>query len=263
MEFKHYNNLLVTAQDGIAIITINRPKSLNALNSETLSELGDIASVIEKSREIKVVILTGSGQKAFVAGADISEMVNASAQEGRAMALLAAETFNRFENMPQITIAAVNGYALGGGCEISMACDIRIAAENAKFGQPEVNLGILPGFGGTQRLPRLVGKGRAKELIFTTDQIDAQEAYRIGLANKVVPQEALLDVCMEMAKKIISKASFAVTLAKQAINTGMDTDLDSGLKLEANLFGLAFSTHDKIEGMTAFLEKRKADLTDF
>lgn len=263
MEVKNYNNLLVELENGIAVITINRPKSLNALNSETLAELGDIAAEIEKSKEVKVVILTGAGQKAFVAGADISEMVNATPQEGRAMALLAADTFKKFENMPQVTIAAVNGYALGGGCEISMCCDIRIAAENAKFAQPEVNLGILPGFGGTQRLPRLIGKGRAKELIFTTDQIDAQEAYRIGLANKVVPQEDLLNYCKEMAAKIMSKASFGVTLAKQAINTGMDTDLDSGLKLEANLFGLAFSTHDKAEGMQAFLEKRKADLTDF
>ena len=200
MELKTYNNLLVEIEYGIAVVTINRPKSLNALNSETLAELGDVASTIEKSKEVKVVILTGSGQKAFVAGADISEMVNASAQEGRAMALLAAETFNTLENMPQVTIAAVNGYALGGGCEISMACDIRVAAENAKFGQPEVNLGILPGFGGTQRLPRLVGKGRAKELIFTTDQIDAEEAYRIGLANKVVPQAEHLDYCKAMAK---------------------------------------------------------------
>ena len=257
MEVKNYNNLLVEIEDGIAVITINRPKSLNALNSETLAELGDIAAAIEKAKDVKVVILTGSGQKSFVAGADISEMVNATPMEGRAMALLAAETFKKFENMPQVTIAAVNGYALGGGCEISMCCDIRIAA------QPEVNLGILPGFGGTQRLPRLIGKGRAKELIFTTDQIDAQEAYRIGLANKVVPQEELLDYCKAMAKKIMSKASFGVTLAKQAINTGMDTDLESGLKLEANLFGLAFSTHDKAEGMQAFLEKRKAELTDF
>lgn len=263
MEIKNYNNLLVTIEDGIAVVTINRPKSLNALNSETLAELGDIASEIEKSKEVMALILTGSGQKAFVAGADISEMVDATPQEGRAMALLAAETFKKLENMPQVTIAAVNGYALGGGCEISMACDIRVAAENAKFAQPEVNLGILPGFGGTQRLARLIGKGRAKELIFTTDQIDAQEAYRIGLANKVVPQDQLIDYCKEMAKKIMSKASFAVTLAKQAINIGLDTDLESGLKLEANLFGLAFSTHDKQEGMAAFLEKRKADLTDF
>ena len=257
------NNLLMEVENEIAVVTINRPKSLNALNSETLAELNTCLAEIEGRTDIKVVILTGSGSKSFVAGADISEMVNATPAEGRAMGLLAREAFGRLENMPQVTIAAVNGFALGGGCEISMACDIRVAAENAKFAQPECGLGILPGFGGTQRLARLVGKGRAKEMIFTCDMIDAQDAYRIGLANKVVPQEELLDYCKAMAKKIMSKASFGVTLAKQAINTGMDTDLESGLKLEANLFGLAFSTHDKAEGMQAFLEKRKAELTDF
>lgn len=179
------------------------------------------------------------------------------------MGMLAKEAFMLLETMPQVTIAAVNGYALGGGCEISMACDIRIASDNAKFGQPEVGLGILPGFGGTQRLARLVGKGRAKEIIFTCDQIDAQEAYRIGLANKVVPQDELLDTCKSMAEKIMSKGSYAISLAKEAINTGLETDLASGLTLEADLFGLSFSTADKKEGMTAFLEKRKANLTDF
>lgn len=256
-------NLLMEVENEIAVVTINRPKSLNALNSETLAELDTCFAEIEARKDIKVVILTGSGAKSFVAGADISEMVNATAAEGRAMGLLAYKAFGRLENMPQVTIAAVNGFALGGGCEISMSCDIRVASENAKFGQPETGLGILPGFGGTQRLPRLVGKGRAKELIFTCDMIDAQEAYRIGLANKVVPQEELLDYCKKMAAKIISKGSFAVSLAKSAINTGLDTDLSSGLKLEANLFGLSFATEDKKEGMTAFLEKRKATLTDF
>ena len=252
------NNLLMEVENEVAVVTINRPKSLNALNSETLAELDQCFGEIAERKDIRVVILTGSGTKAFVAGADISEMVNATPAEGRKMGLLAKEAFLKLETMPQVTIAAVNGYALGGGCEISMACDIRVASDNAKFG-----LGILPGFGGTQRLPRLVGKGRAKELIFTCDQIDAQEAYRIGLANKVVPQEELLDTCKAMAKKIMSKGSYAVSLAKQAINTGMDTDLASGLTLEANLFGLSFSTDDKKEGMTAFLEKRKANLTDF
>ena len=237
------NNLLMEVENEIAVVTINRPKSLNALNSETLAELDACFSEISERKDIKVVILTGSGAKAFVAGADISEMVN--------------------ETMPQVTIAAVNGFALGGGCEISMACDIRIASDNAKFGQPETGLGILPGFGGTQRLARLVGKGRAKELIFTCDMIDANEAYRIGLANKVVPQAELLDTCKAMAEKIMSKGSYAISLAKEAINTGTETDLSSGLTLEADLFGLAFSTDDKKEGMTAFLEKRKANLTDF
>ena len=232
------NNLLLEIQNGIALLTINRPKSLNALNSETLSELDTCLSEIEKREDIKVVILTGSGEKSFVAGADISEMVNATPVEGSAMGQLARKAFAHLEEMPQVSIAAVNGYALGGGCEISMACDIRIASENAKFAQPECGLGILPGFGGTQRL-------------------DAQEAYRIGLVNKVVPQAELLDYCRAMAGRIMKNAPVGVALAKEAINTGSDTDLNSGLKLEANLFGLSFSTQDKKEGMTAFLEKRK------
>ena len=186
-------------------------------------------------------------------------MVNATPEEGRKMAILADDAFSRLEKMSAVTIAAVNGYALGGGCELAMACDIRIAAENAIFGQPECGLGILPGFGGTQRLARLVGKGHAKELIFTCDRIDAQEAYRIGLANKVVPKDELMSVCMAMADKILSKGSYAVSLAKECIETGMDTDLASGLKMEAVNFGLSFATHDKAEGMHAFLEKRKAN----
>ena len=179
------------------------------------------------------------------------------------MSLLGKTTFRRIETMPQVVIAAVNGFALGGGCELSMACDIRVAAENAVFAQPECGLGIIPGFGGTQRLARLVGKGRAKELIFTCDKIDAQEAWRIGLVNKVVPQADLMDTCMAMANKILSKGSYAVALSKACIETGSDTDLDSGLDLEATSIALSFSTHDKAEGMAAFLEKRPADLTDF
>ncbi|OUQ70165.1 enoyl-CoA hydratase [Eubacterium sp. An11] len=256
-------NIIVEVENEIAVVTISREKSLNALNSETLAELKECFENIAARKDVRVLILTGAGKKAFVAGADISEMVNATPAEGRKMGMLAKEAFMLLETMPQVTIAAVNGYALGGGCEISMACDIRIASDNAKFGQPEVGLGILPGFGGTQRLARLVGKGRAKEIIFTCDQIDAQEAYRIGLANKVVPQDELLDTCKSMAEKIMSKGSYAISLAKEAINTGLETDLASGLTLEADLFGLSFSTADKKEGMTAFLEKRKANLTDF
>ncbi len=251
------NNLLLEVENGIALLTINRPKALNALNSETLAELNTCLAELENNDDVKVVILTGSGEKSFVAGADISEMVNATPAEGRKMGLLAREAFGRLENMPQVTIAAVNGFALGGGCEISMACDIRVASDNAKFGQPECGLGILPGFGGTQRLPRLVGKGRAKELIFTCDMISADDAFRMGLANHVVPQAELIDYCKAMAGRIMKNGPLAVALAKQSINTGSDTDLDSGLKLEANLFGLSFSTADKMEGMTAFLEKRK------
>ena len=257
------NNVILEIADQIATVTINRPKSLNALNSETLGELKECFTELEARKDVRVVILTGSGGKAFVAGADISEMVNATPAEGRAMSLLAMEAFSKLENMPQVTIAAVNGYALGGGCEIAMACDIRIAAENAVFGQPECGLGIIPGFGGTQRLARLIGKGRAKELIFTCDRIDAREAYRVGLANQVAPADQLMDACREMAGKILSKGSYAVSVAKSVINAGMDTDLDNGLRMEAVAFGLTFSTHDKKEGMTAFLEKRPADLTDF
>jgi enoyl-CoA hydratase len=214
---------------------------------------------IEQNKNIRVVIVTGAGVKSFVAGADISEMVDATPEEGRAMATLADQVFCSLEKMPAVTIAAVNGYALGGGCELAMACDIRVAAENAIFGQPECSLGILPGFGGTQRLARLIGKGRAKELIFTCDRIDVQEAYRIGLVNKITAAVELIPACMDMAHKILSKGSYAVSLAKECIETGMDTDLGSGLKLEAVNFGLSFATHDKAEGMRAFLEKRKAD----
>ena len=256
-------NVQLEVADQIATVTIDRPKALNALNTETLSELKECFSELEKQKDVRVVILTGGGNKSFVAGADISEMVNATPAEGRAMSLLAMEAFNKLENMPQVTIAAVNGYALGGGCEISMSCDIRIAADNAVFGQPECGLGIIPGFGGTQRLARLIGKGRAKELIFTCDRIDAQEAYRIGLANQVVPAGELMDACRKTAEKILSKGSYAVSIAKSMINAGMDMDLNNALKMEADAFGFTFSTHDKEEGMTAFLEKRPANLTDF
>ena len=257
------NNIKLEVTEGMALVTIDRPKALNALNSETLEELNGCLKELEQRKDVRVVVLTGGGAKSFVAGADIAEMVNASPAQGRAMALLADEVFCRLENMPQVTIAAVNGYALGGGCEIAMACDIRLAAENAVFGQPECGLGIIPGFGGTQRLARLVGKGRAKELIFTCDWINAQEAWRIGLANKVVAKEELLDTCRAMAKTIMGRGSYAVSVAKAVINAGMDMDLANGLKMEADAFGLTFATHDKQEGMTAFLEKRPAELTDF
>ena len=258
-----YTNIKLALEGELAVVTVNRPKSMNALNSATLAELNEVFGEIAKSKEIRVVIVTGEGAKAFVAGADISEMVNATAIEGRAMGILAAEAFTKLDTMPQVTIAAVNGYALGGGCELASACDIRICSENAKFGQPETGLGILPGFGGTQRLAQLIGKGRAKELIFTCDMIDAAEAYRIGLANKVVPQEELMDTCRAMAAKILSKGSFAISAAKTAINASLDINTQAGMLYSADLFGLTFATDDKKEGMTAFLEKRKATLTDF
>ena len=253
------NNLLMEVENEIAVVTINRPKSLNALNSETLAELDACFSEISERKDIKVVILTGSGAKAFVAGADISEMVNATPAEGRKMGMLAKEAFLKLETMPQVTIAAVNGFALGGGCEISMACDIRIASAKAKFGQPEVGLGITPGFSGTQRLPRLVGLGKAKELIYTAAVIHAEEACRIGLVNKVVEPEELMNECMAMAKTIAAKAPLAVRYAKEAINRGVETDMDTGIVIENGLFGLCFATTDQKEGMEAFLWKRKPE----
>ena len=252
------NNLLMEVENEIAVVTINRPKSLNALNSETLAELDACFSDISERKDIKVVILTGSGAKAFVAGADISEMVNATPAEGRKMGMLAKEAFLKLETMPQVTIAAVNGFALGGGCEISMACDIRIASDNAKFGQPETGLGILPGFGGTQRLARLVGKGRAKELIFTCDMIDANEAYRIGLVNAVYPQEELLAAAKKLANKIASNAPIAVRACKKAINEGLQVDMDQAIVVEEKAFGSCFETEDQKAGMGNFLEKDKA-----
>ena len=258
------NNLLLEVEGPIAVLTINRPKALNALNSETLTELNEVLTEIEARDDIKVVILTGAGETAFVAGADIAEMVNFTAADGRAFGMRASEPFFKLQNMRQVTIAAVNGFALGGGCEISMACDIRIASENALFGQPECGLGIIPGFGGTQRLARLVGMGRAKEMIFACTNIDAAEAYRIGLVNKVVPQEELMATAKKMAGKIARNASYAVSVAKAAINNGYDMDIKNAVEYEANLFGMTCSTHDKTEGMTAFLEKRKEkNFTDF
>ncbi|MCR5397849.1 MAG: enoyl-CoA hydratase/isomerase family protein [Lachnospiraceae bacterium] len=265
----NFNNLKLEVADEIATLTISRPAALNALNSETLEELDVCLTEIEARDDIKVVILTGGPDKkdnqfkSFVAGADISEMVNFTAPEARAFGIKASVPFFKLMNMRQITIAAVNGFALGGGCEIAMACDIRIASENAIFGQPETGLGIIPGFGGTQRLARLVGMGRAKEMIFTCDNIDAQEAYRIGLVNKVVSTEELYETANAMAKKIISKGSYANAVAKAAINNGYDMDIKNAVEMEANLFGVVNDTHDKKEGMGAFLEKRKAELTDF
>ena len=251
MEFITYE-----VEGQIGIITINRPKALNALNSAVLDELDKTLDAVDQEA-IRCLILTGAGEKSFVAGADIGEQYPLDVAGGRKWGQRGSALFRRIEKLEIPTIAAVNGFALGGGCEISMACDIRVASENARFAQPECGLGIIPGFGGTQRLARLVGKGRAKELIFTCDQITAEDAYRMGLVNHVVPQAELIDYCKAMAGRIMKNGPYAVSLAKQAINTGMDTDLDSGLKLEANIFGLSFSTEDKKEGMTAFLEKRK------
>jgi len=254
---EEYNNVLYRVEDSIAFITLNRPKALNALNTETLGELDAAVSAAGKDENVKAVVITGEG-RAFVAG-DISQMRGLTVQEGRNMTILGQEVFTRIENLDKPVIAAVNGFALGGGCELAMACDIRVASDKAKFGQPEVNLGIIPGYGGTQRLPRLVGKGAAKYLIFTGEMISAEEAFRIGLADKVVPAEELMDSVIALAKVIMSKAPIAIKMAKHAINNGLNVDLKSGVAYEAEAYTTTFSTEDRVEGMSAFLEKRQAE----
>lgn len=248
-------NLLFKKEGNIGILSINRPDALNALNMVVLEELNQAIDMVNNDEDVHVLILTGEG-RAFVAGADIAEMKNMNPMEARAFAEKGISVFRKIELMEKPVIAAINGFALGGGCELSMCCDIRIASEKAKFGQPEVGLGITPGFAGTQRLSRLVGVGRAKELIFTCDIIGAEEAYRIGLVNKVVAPEELINTAIEMANKIISKGQIAVRYSKTAINRGIETDLDTGMAIEKDLFGLCFSTEDQKEGMGAFLEKR-------
>lgn len=253
MEFK---NLVIDKRDAVGIIKINRPESLNALNIEALGEIRDAVISLNNEEDIKVLIFTGEG-KAFIAGADIKQMKDMNENEAREFSNLGQKIFDIIENLDKPVIAAVNGFALGGGCELAMACDIRIVSENAKFGQPEVNLGIIPGFGGTQRLSRLVGKGIAKELIYTGDLIDAQTAWRIGLANKVVPSESLLDEAITMAQKIASKGPAAILIAKSVINRGLETDLAKGLTIERNGFMQCISSGEAKEGMEAFVEKRK------
>ena len=256
MEFQ---NIILEKEDYLAILTINRPKALNALNGDTLYELEAAIKDIKADDNIKVVILTGSGEKSFVAGADITFMLPLSPAEGRFFADFGEKVFRSMELLEKPIIAAVNGFALGGGCELAMACDIRLASEKAIFGQPEVGLGIIPGFGGTQRLPRLIGEGRAKELIYTADNVSAAEAFRLGLVNHVCPPDQLMDEARKMAKKIASKAPLAVGYAKFAIGKGMQVDIDTAMSIESDMFGMSCATADKFEGMTAFVEKCKAN----
>jgi len=252
-----YENLIYEKKAGIGYVTINRPAAMNALSSALLDELLTVFNEAAGDDEVKAVILTGEG-KAFVAGADISEMCNLTALEGKAMMAKGHKVMNCIESVGKPVIAAVNGFALGGGCELAMACDIRIASEKAKFGQPEVNLGIIPGFGGTQRLPRLVGTGMGKYLIMTAEMIGADEAYRIGLVEKVVPAEELIAAAEKVANMIMAKAPIAIAVAKSVINTGYNLDMLTASQLEIEALATPFGSEDRKEGMAAFLEKRPA-----
>lgn len=253
MEFVTYE------QEGfVGVVTINRPKALNALNSGVLEELEATFDQVDLETT-RIIILTGAGTKSFVAGADIAEMSTLTKEEGEAFGKKGNDVFRKIETFPLPVIAAVNGFALGGGCEISMSCDIRICSENAVFGQPEVGLGITPGFGGTQRLARIIGVGKAKEMIYSASNIKAEEAYRIGLVNAVYPQEELMDMAKKLANKIARNAPIAVRACKSAMNEGLDVDMDKAIVVEEKAFGSCFETEDQVEGMKAFLEKRKVE----
>ncbi len=254
-----FDNILVKTNDNLARVTINRPNKLNALNRETIQELHDAFKQLDGDKKIKVIIITGSGEKAFVAGADISEFSDFSIEEGGKLAELGQHLlFGFIENLGTPVIAAVNGFALGGGLELAMACHFRIASDNAKMGLPEVSLGVIPGYGGTQRLPQLVGKGRAHEMMMTAGMIDAQKALSYGLVNYVVPQEELLPLCEKIASRISNNSSVAISYAIKAVNAGFNSNTD-GFKEEIKAFGACFGTADFKEGTTAFLEKRKAN----
>lgn len=256
-----FANLLFDAVDGVAWITIHRPDKLNALNRATVVEIGSAAEHAIADPAIGVIVVTGAGEKAFVAGADIAEMANLDAREAQAFAHQLLEGLGRLERSPKPVVAAVNGFALGGGCELAMACHVRIAADTARFGQPEVALGLIPGAGGTQRLQRLVGRGKALDLILSGDTIDAAEAYRIGLADRIVPAADLRSAVTDYAKKLLAKSPIALTRALEAIHAGGEIALSEALTLEASLFGLCFATEDMREGTRAFVEKRKPTFT--
>jgi enoyl-CoA hydratase/carnithine racemase len=256
-----YETLIYEKRSGIGYVTINRPEKLNALNDQVMADLGACFETIEQDAEVRAVILTGAGGKAFVAGADIGVLAVQTPVEGRERSIRGQRVLDRIENLGKPVIAAVNGYALGGGCELAMACTLRVASENAKLGQPEVKLGIIPGYAGTQRLPRLVGKGRAMELILAAEPVTAAEAWRIGLVNQVAPAKDLLATCEALARKIMANGPLAVRLAMDAVNHGMEMTQEQGQFLEATLFGLCCATADMKEGTRAFLEKRPAKFT--
>jgi len=253
-----YNNIrLETDAAGIAVVTVNRPDKLNALNRDTMEELGDAFASARTDAAIRAVIVTGAGEKAFVAGADIKELAVLSPMEARALALRGQAVFRSLETLAKPSVAAVNGFALGGGLELAMSCTIRIASPNAKFGQPEVKLGIVPGYGGTQRLPRLVGRGRALDMLISGEAIDAAEALRIGLVNYIKPAEELLPFSRAWLHKVLANGPAAVAFAMEAVDVGLDCGLEEGLRFEATAFALTAATQDRNEGTRAFLEKRK------
>ncbi len=254
-----YQTLLLDVKDNIAVVTLNRPDKLNALNTQTINDLNSVFDELKENEGVYVIVLTGSGEKAFVAGADIKELNKLDIISAKEFAEKGQQVFNKIEKFDKPIIAAVNGFALGGGCELALACHIRLASDNAKFGQPEVNLGIIPGYGGSQRLARLINTGRAMEYILTADMISADEAYRIGLVNKVYPLNELLDKSIEMAKKITGKGQQAIRLAVKAVIAVDQMSLNEGQNLEASLFALCCGTEDFKEGTSAFLEKRKPE----
>ena len=255
-------NILTESKDRITVVAVNRPEALNALNGDTVNELKDVFRTIRDDEKSGVVILTGSGDKAFIAGADIKEMTSASPTEAIASARRGQDLTNLIQDFPKVVIAAVNGFALGGGCEVAMACHMRVASSSAMFGQPEVNLGIIPGWGGTQRIPRLVGKGRAVEMIAGGEMVSADRAFEMGLVNYVTSPEKLMEKCHELAQSILKRGPDAVRLSLEAVNRGMEMTQELGLQYEANLFGIAFSTEDRIEGTKAFVEKRKPNFKE-
>ncbi|RPJ54746.1 MAG: enoyl-CoA hydratase [Acidobacteria bacterium] len=259
MDAGQYQNLQVSVEEGIAVVQISRPEVLNALNARLLDELESAFQALGQDDAVRVVIVTGASEKAFVAGADIKELSRLEGLAGRAHSLRGQKVFNTIESCTKPVLAAVNGYCLGGGCELALACHMRIASEKARFGQPEVKLGLIPGYGGTQRLPRLVGTGRAIEILLTGDVVEAKEAERIGLVNRVVPAGELLDYCRQLAKKIMANGPLATGLALQSVYSGAGLPLEQALEIEAGLFGLACGTDQMTEGTRAFLEKRKPE----
>lgn len=258
---KEFETILFRREGAIAYITINRPKALNALNTQVIAELGEAVSILEQDKSIRVCIITGEG-RSFVAGADIAQMADFGVEQGRALSQAGSEVFRRLDFLDTVVIAAVNGFALGGGCELALACDMVIASEKAVFGTPEVGIGILPGFSATQRLPRAVGRAKAKEMILTGDPIKADEALAIGLVNKVVPPEELMPEAEKLAARVLKNAPIGVRGANVAIQMGSEKDIATGITIESNLFGICFGTEDQKEGMGAFLEKRKAEFKD-